>query len=125
MTPNRKNEMANPVVHFDIGCRDRDATNAFYTELFGWKTEDYGPAAKRIDTRSPEGIQGFMTSLGHEPHHYVMIYVQVEDIAAHLSRVEELGGKIMVPETEVPGQGHFAWIHDLDDNIVGLWRPAS
>ena len=112
--------MANPVVHFDIGCRDREKTNEFYTSLFGWTTTDYGPLSKTINTGSEQGIPGFMTALGHEPHNYVMVYVQVDDISAHTEKVVELGGEVVVPKTEVPTQGHFAWIKDIDGNLIGL-----
>lgn len=117
--------MAHPVIHFDIGCRDREKSNAFYTQLFDWQTSDYGPFSKKIDTGSPDGIAGYLTALGHEPHHYVMIYIQVEDITTQLEKVQQLGGQVMIPETEVPGQGAFAWIRDPDDNLIGLWKPAS
>ena len=116
--------MPNPVVHFDIGCRDREKTDTFYSELFGWSTTDYGPFSKSIDTGSGKGINGFMTALGHEPHHYVMFYVEVDDIGKHTEKAEQLGGAVMVPETDVPGQGSFSWITDIDGNIVGLWKSA-
>lgn len=117
--------MSHPVIHFDIGCRDREKANQFYTSLFNWKTSDYGPFSKSIDTGSDEGIPGFLTALGHEPHHYVMVYVQVDDLPGHLQKVEELGGQVVIPETPVPGQGSFAWIKDPDENLIGLWKPAS
>ena len=114
--------MPNPVVHFDIGCRDREKTNEFFTQLFGWSTTDYGPLSKRIDTGGEEGIGGYLTALGHEPHNYVMVYVEVEDIAATLGRVGELGGEVVIPETEIPGGGHFAWFRDIDGNLLGLLK---
>jgi predicted enzyme related to lactoylglutathione lyase len=117
--------MSRPVVHFEIGCRDRQKADAFYSALFGWKTSDYGPFSRSIDTGSARGIPGFITALGHEPQHYVMVYVEVDDIQALLLKVAELGGSIHVPENEIPGVGSFAWIRDLDDNLVGLWKPAG
>ncbi len=117
--------MPNPVVHFDIGCRDRDKSNQFFTQLFDWKTSDYGPLSKSIDTGSDIGIQGFMTALGHEPHNYVMVYVEVDDIGTYIEKAVRLGGKVAVPENEVPGLGSFAWINDLDGNIIGLWKPKD
>jgi len=114
--------MGQPVVHFDIGCRDNQKSNDFYTSLFGWKTAENGPFSREVDTDSDQGIQGAITSLGHEPHNYVMIYVEVEDIPATLESVEELGGKIVIPETPVPGKGFFAWFSDLDGNMMGLWK---
>ncbi|MEZ6135085.1 MAG: VOC family protein [Pirellulaceae bacterium] len=112
--------MGKPVVHFDIGCRDRQESNDFYTQLFGWKTSDYGPLSKKVDTGSEAGIQGYLTSLGHAPHNYVMIYIEVNDIGEHLAKAVGLGGEVMIPETKIPGGGHFAWIKDVDGNMVGL-----
>lgn len=117
--------MPNPVVHFEIGCRDREKTNDFYSTLFDWNTSDYGPLSKSINTGSESGINGFMTALGHEPHNYVMVYVEVDNILNYIEKATGLGGSVLIPQTEVPGQGSFAWIKDLDDNTIGLWQPAS
>ena len=117
--------MNNPVVHFDIGCRDRNKTNEFFTKLFGWETTDYGPLSKKVDTNSDDGINGYLTALGHEPHNYVMMYIEVEDINQTLKNATELGGQTVIPETEIPGGGHFAWFKDIDGNILGLLKKAS
>lgn len=117
--------MANPVVHFEIGGRDREKSSAFYSELFGWNTADYGPFSKQVDTGSETGVQGYLTALGHEPHNYVTVYVEVDDVAEHLPKVTQLGGQIVVPATEIPGGGHFAWIQDIDGNIIGLIQKQA
>ena len=86
-----------------------------------FQLEDAGPALT-IDTASGQGIPGHITSLGHEPHHYVTFYVQVDDLPAYLTKAESLGGKTLVPPVEVPGRGHFAWLADPDGSIIGLWK---
>ncbi len=116
--------MPNPVVHFEIGGTNTEASAEFYGSLFGWSTRQVGPALM-INTGSPEGIQGHFTALGHEPHHYTIFYVQVEDINASLQKAEQLGGKVVVPKVDVPNYGSFAWFSDPDGNTVGLWKPAS
>ena len=117
--------MGQPVVHFEIGCRDKGRTQEFYQQLFGWKFQDYGPTALMIDTQSGAGVNGHVTSLGHEPYHYVTVYVQVDDLQASLDKVNALGGKTLVPPVEIPGQGSFAWLADPDCNTVGLFKPAT
>jgi len=82
-----------------------------------------GPATM-IQTGATEGIQGHFTALGHEPFHYTIFYVQVEDINASLGKAESLGGKTLVPKVDIPGYGSFAWLSDPDGNTVGLWKPA-
>ena len=63
--------MGHPVVHFEIGCKDRAKTEQFFGELFGWKIQNNG-AASDIDTASQQRIAGHITSLGHEPQHYTI-----------------------------------------------------
>lgn len=115
--------MGSPVVHFEIGCKNSPATARFYTQLFGWKSSAYGPATM-LDTGSKEGIGGHISSLGHEPHNYTVIYAAVDNLEASIAKAKSLGGNVMIPPTEVPGMGHFAWITDPEGAIMGLWKAA-
>ncbi len=115
--------MGCPVVHFEIGCRDKARTEEFFGKLFGWKITASGPASM-IDTGAEGGINGHITSLGHEPHHYATFYVQVDDIPAYLAKAESLGGKTIVPPVTIP-TGTFAWFADPDGTTIGLWTPKS
>jgi uncharacterized protein len=115
--------MGHPVVHFEIGCRDRDKTGRFFADLFGWHIQQNGPAST-IDTASPSGIPGHITSLNHEPYHYTMFYVEVEDVQAYLDKAAALGGKTLVPPIRIP-TGTFAWLSDLDGNVIGLLKPEK
>jgi predicted enzyme related to lactoylglutathione lyase len=110
--------MPNPVVHFEIGCRDRAKTGEFYSALFDWKINEQGPASN-IDTGIAGAISGHITALGHEPQNYTTFYVQVEDIRAALQKAESLGGKTVVGPITIPA-GMFAWFSDPDGNMVGL-----
>ncbi len=112
-----------PVVHFEIGCRDSAKTRDFFSQLFGWKMEAAGPAIM-IKTGENDPTTGHITALGHEPFHYTTFYVQVDDLQAYLNKAQSLGGKIVVPPVEIP-TGAFAWMADLDGNIIGLFKPKS
>ncbi|MHC5111356.1 MAG: VOC family protein [Planctomycetota bacterium] len=116
--------MGSAVVHFEIGCRDKAGTAAFYSKLFDWGIESSGPA-DMINTGNGEGICGHISALGHEPHNYVTVYAEVEDIPRYLAQAEALGGKVVIPETEVPQAGHFAWLSDPEGTIIGLWKPMA
>jgi uncharacterized protein len=111
--------MSCPVVHFEIGCKDKASTTKFYAQLFDWKISDQGPAAMIAPESS--GITGHITSLGHEPHHFTHFYVAVDDVAAYLKKSEALGGKTLVPPVDLP-TGTFAWMQDPEGNTIGLWK---
>ncbi len=115
--------MGRPVVHFEIGCRDLQNTGEFYTALFDWTMEPMGPASV-VSTGSKEGIGGHITALGHEPHHYTIFYVEVDDIHGCLKKAEFLGGRVLVPPIPIP-TGMFAWFQDPEGNTVGLTQKKT
>jgi uncharacterized protein len=115
--------MGQPVVHFEIGCRDSARTQEFYSKLFDWKIQQAGAAAM-IETGGAGGINGHITSLGHEPHNFVNVYVQVNDIEAYLAKAQALGGKKVVGPIEIP-TGSFAWMADPEGTVIGLFKPKG
>ena len=82
--------MGNPVVFFELGCRNLEQTADFYQAAFDWTITDNGPLQRKIDTGAGEGVSGMITALGHEPHQYVMCYVQTEDIQVSITKLVEL-----------------------------------
>jgi predicted enzyme related to lactoylglutathione lyase len=70
------------------------------------------------------GIGGHITALGHEPSHYTIFYVEVDDVQAYLDKAERLGGKVLVPPVDIR-TGTFAWMGDPDGNTIGLWKTKK
>ena len=62
--------------------------------------------------RAPEG-QGHVT-----------FYVEVEDPAAALERISELGGSTVQPPMDVPGGPTIALFADPEGHVVGLVKRA-
>ena len=118
--------MPNPVVHFEIGCRDLEKTVEFYKQLFDWQMSP-GEIATEISTGEGEPVTGHIVSLGHEPHTYTNFYVQVPDASKALEKAESLGGKILIPPVPIPdGSGNlFAWFADAEGNTIGLIQPKA
>jgi predicted enzyme related to lactoylglutathione lyase len=68
------------------------------------------------------GITGHITSLGHEPHNYVTVYIRVDNIEECLNRIERRGGNKILGPIPIP-TGRFAWFSDLEGNMLGLQEP--
>ena len=106
--------MSHPVVHTEIRSQDPDATRTFFADLFGWKVASEGafPGYTFIDTGA-EGGPYVAVGPRQGAEDEVLFFVGVEDVAATLTRAEELGGKIIQPTQQVPGTtfGVFADIH--------------
>ncbi len=119
--------MGDPVVRFEIGCKDRPAAKSFYETTFGW-TIEAGDMTGEATTGAGAGagINGALTALGHEPHHYVMVYIEVADIDAAAARVADNGGAVTIGPLDIPGdKGRFAWFQDPEGNTLGLFQPPG
>jgi predicted enzyme related to lactoylglutathione lyase len=113
-----------PVVHFEIGCRDREQSASFYSNLFDWQMTP-GDMATQIQTDPGNPVTGHIVALGHEPFHYTNFYVEVSDLAAYLAKAAALGGSTLIPPIPLPNGDSFAWLSDPDGNTVGLLQRAK
>ena len=121
--------MANPVVYFEIGGRGAEGLKEFYGELFGWNIDEMGAASAAGSSywfiqNEEGGIPGGIIKTDENmPPNYVMFYVQADDLQAALDKAESLGGKAVVPPTDIPGGiGQIAVFMDPDGNVIGLHK---
>ncbi len=117
--------MTNPVVHWELGAKDAAKMGAFYGELFGWKIEHNAAMNYRMVDTGDQGLGGGIRQndkVSMPP--YVTFYVQVDDLQAYLDKVEQLGGKTMVPPTVIPNMGAFALFTDPEGQMLGLFKAG-
>jgi uncharacterized protein len=115
--------MGNPVVHFEVGAADHQSLVTFYGELFGWGLRAVSEGYTLIDTRGGRGVNGGIgRSDSGEP--WATFYVEVDDLQAYLDRAGALGGRTVLPITELPGMA-FAMVDDPDGLLVGLVRGGG
>lgn len=118
--------MGQPVAWFEVTSPDAQRAQKFYADMFGWQVSA-DPAMggyALVDTASGEGAVsgGIGPSSGPDDKPGIKIYMRVDDLDASLDRAEKLGGRKLVPPTELPGDfGKFAIFADPDGNPVGLW----
>ncbi len=117
--------MGQPVAYFEIVSPDAARARAFYTELFGWSA-DADPALggyALVDTGAGgDAIGGGIGPAAEPGEAGVKIYMRVEDVEACLEKAEKLGGTLVVPPHDLPGDaGRTAIFTDPDGNKVGLW----
>jgi hypothetical protein len=116
--------MPNPVVHFEILGRDGPALQSFYAELFGWKVDASNPLHYGTVEAQGRGIGGGIAPTDLMVGH-VTVYVEVNDLDAYLAKAEALGGRIMMPPTEVPGGPAVALFADTEGHTIGLVKAST
>lgn len=111
-----------PIVWVEIPSADRRASSEFYANLFGWQIDNSMDAMNYTMFSAGSGPGGGFPELadGFEAGD-VMILVSTRDIDASLSLAESLGGKTVVPRTEIPGNGWYGVFEDPTGNNIGLF----
>ena len=113
-----------PVVHIEFSAKDLEAASKFYAELFGWKIEQM-PEMDYAMFEPGEGVGGGLNPVSeNNPAGTVVVYIGTDDIEASLAKAEQLGGKAIVPKTEIPGMGWFGMFLDPSGNQIGLFTAT-
>lgn len=100
-----------------VKAADIPRTRQFYSEVFGWKFEDYGP-----DYTSFTGgrLNGGFTSDRAAPAQGLLIVIYAGDLAAVQARVEAAGGTIAREVFSFPGGRRFHFL-DPSGNELAVW----
>jgi len=138
----------NPVVHFEMGYKDRARMVKFYESAFGWKTQAMGPdmgnyvVAQTAETDEDGMVQkkgaingGFYQKTDSPLSQAPSVVVSVPDIQAAIKAVKDAGGKIlggmsasgehtMEPQM-IPGVGLWISVMDTEENRFSILQAKS
>ena len=119
------------VVHFEIPFDDKARATKFYSSVFGWKLTEFPemnyvmaettPANAQQMPVEPGAINGGLFQRPKEAPHPTL-YIGVDSIDAALKKIEAAGGKVVTPNTPIPGMGAFARVSDPEGNVIGLFQ---
>ncbi len=137
-----------PVVHFEMGYKDKERMVKFYETVFGWKTESFGPemgnyvVAHTTETSKDGMVQtkgaingGFYQKTDDPTSQAPSVVVSVDDVKASLQAVIDAGGKnlgtmdqngkrTMEPQM-IPGVGLWISVQDTEGNRFSILQPKS
>jgi uncharacterized protein len=119
--------MAPPAVAwFEITGRDGQKLKDFYAGVFGWSIQNAGDGSDYgLVAAAGKGIGGGIGTAPDGKSGAATFYVEVDDPATYLKKVEALGGTTVVPLTDIPQFGlSFAFFTDPEGHLVGLSKGA-
>ena len=110
---------------YELTTTDVDAALKFYTQLFGWKTEEHP---------MEDGTRYVVINVGGKPVGGMMkippqaegappywgLYITVDDVDATAKQAKELGATIIVPPTEIPEAGRFCVLQDPQGAVISI-----
>jgi predicted enzyme related to lactoylglutathione lyase len=128
----------NPVVHFEMPAENKKRMAEFYTNAFGWKTQQLGPEMGEyivVTTTEPDengrpktpgAITGGFYQKTDDPNtHHPSVVIAVDDINESVRHVEKAGGTILGEPTEIPGIGMYVSFIDTEGNRLSILQPLS
>ncbi len=119
------------IVHFEIPSDNIERSKKFYHELFGWKIDKWSGSDSTMeywmitttDDKGNEALRGGMMKR-QNPQQGITNFIGVDSIDDYSSKVQQLGGKIVVPKTPVSGMGFFAVCLDTENNSFAIWESS-
>ncbi len=116
----------------DVATTDQEAAKAFYTDLFGWQTEDmpagedavYTMASlhgKTVSAISPQPQQ--QRDAGVPP--MWNCYITVESADDALERAKHLGATVHAPAFDVFDAGRMGVVQDPQGAFFEVWEPRQ
>lgn len=116
--------MSGEVAFFELGVGDAERGRAFYAALFGWSFST-GPSGRGLMIETPNipgGIHG--GDAGSAPY----LFFRVDDLAAAVARVRELGGSVEGLDVDGSAEtraryGRFTLCRDDQGSPFGLYQP--
>jgi predicted enzyme related to lactoylglutathione lyase len=127
----------NPVIHFEMPASDRKRMSTFYTNAFGWQTQQMGEemgnyvvvstteSDEKGRPKTPGAINGGFYQKTDDPvSHAPSVVIGVGDLNEHMKRVTGAGGKIIGEPMDIPGVGKYVSFFDTEGNRVSMLQPS-
>lgn len=110
------------VVHFEISADDPERAKKFYEDVFGWKIDKWeGPVEYWLVTTGGESEPGINGAIKRrEQQESTTNTISVPSIDVFMKRIEEKGGKVLMPKMSIPGVGYHTYCQDTEGNVFGI-----
>ena len=116
----------------ELGTTDSEAAKKFYTQLFGWETQDnpMGPdmmyTMLKLDGKDVGGLYKLMPDMVEQgiPPHW-MTYVAVTDADEKVEKAKAEGATIMNGPFDVATHGRMAVIQDPTGAVFAVWQALE
>ena len=109
----------------ELSSEDPRATQRFLEGVFEWSFETRAmPQGEYLAYRAPGGGRGGIRPTRPTEAPASLSYVRVDDLSRALKRVQDAGGKVVLPRVDVPGMGSFFWFRAPGGPILACWQDA-
>src|SRR3984893_14009447 len=106
--------------YIEFPALDTGKIKAFYSQVFGWKFEDYGPNY----TSFQDGrLAGGFTKVASAGKGGPLVVIYATDLASAEAKIKAAGGAIVKEAFSFPGGRRFHF-SDPSGNVLAVWSEG-
>ena len=124
--------MSNDVNFFAINADDVPRARQFYSSVFGWNFEPWGPPGFYLIATARNAGGGHSGALQERrelvPGQKMTGFectVTVDNIDQTIRAIEANGGRLATPKFHIPTVGTVAYFLDTEGNVAGIRQPEK
>ncbi len=126
----------NKVSHFEIPFDNQQRAQKFYQDVFDWQINKFGDmdyytamtCKSDPNTMMPfeaGAINGGLLKRDFTGGEHPLLVIDVPNIDDHIKKVEDAGGKVIMPKLSVGDSGFFARVADTEGNVIAIWQQIK
>lgn len=117
--------MGNPIQWLEIATKDIERAKTFYATVFGLEFQYVEMPDSKMYMFGDQGEVGSGGCLVYSESSVPsmdgsLVYFSTEDLAVELAKVDDAGGEVLLPKTDIGEFGFFAHIKDTEGNKIGI-----
>lgn len=114
----------NTINYVEFPARDIEATKTFFTTVFGWSFDDFGPDYAAFSGQGIDG--GFYKSdkVSSSERGGALIVMYTDSLEEVQGRIESAGGTILKPIFSFPGGRRFHFT-EPSGNELAVWSDID
>jgi len=108
-------------VHIEIASTDPERTRKFFEDVFDWEFNAI-PEMNYTTYEAPSGPGGGLMTPMENQQPGILNYLLSHDLDADVKKIEQAGGRILMPKTEIPGMGWWIVFQEPTGLVLALYQ---
>ena len=112
----------------ELWTRNPDQAKAFYTAVFGYTLDEQtmpGYTVWQVEGKPVGGCMNMPPNIPAQVPPHWAVYFAVNDADAAVTRITELGGRVVSPPFDVPGVGRMAFFHGPSSESFAVFASPT
>ena len=110
--------------YVEFPAKNMEAIKTFFTEVFGWSFEDYGPEYTAFSNAGIDGGFFKSDSTASTNNGGALIVFYSKELEQTQSKIENAGGSIIKPIFSFPSGRRFHF-SDPNGNVYAVWSDIN